>query len=116
MAREVGEIDVDVSQALTGLKAVQREARKATQALRELQAEQARKEREFDKLFDAYQDLAKKHDDLKYVPTCGLVAELSNREGVREFECEYESNGVIQLSNGYSANVPGPSRVLVVTD
>ncbi|MEI2280701.1 hypothetical protein [Paenibacillus polysaccharolyticus] len=34
-------INVDVSEALTGLKAIQREAKKATQALREL--EQAQK-------------------------------------------------------------------------
>lgn len=33
-------INVDVSEALTGLKAVQREAKKATQALRELEAAQ----------------------------------------------------------------------------
>ncbi|WP_102271293.1 hypothetical protein [Cytobacillus massiliigabonensis] len=33
-------LDVDVSEALTGLKAVQREAKKATQALRELEAAQ----------------------------------------------------------------------------
>lgn len=32
-------IDVDVSEALTGLKAIQREAREATKALRELEAE-----------------------------------------------------------------------------
>lgn len=31
-------IDIDISDALTGLKALQREARKATQALRELEA------------------------------------------------------------------------------
>lgn len=30
-------IDVDISDALTGLKAIQREAKKATQALRELE-------------------------------------------------------------------------------
>lgn len=43
-SREVGEInvklDVDVSEALTGLKAVQREARKATSALAEFKEEQ----------------------------------------------------------------------------
>ncbi|SDW22789.1 hypothetical protein [Paenibacillus sp. PDC88] len=33
-------INVDVSEALTGLKAIQREAKKATQALRELEAAQ----------------------------------------------------------------------------
>ncbi|MDR9852907.1 hypothetical protein RJP21_04735 [Paenibacillus sp. VCA1] len=32
-------INVDIAEALTGLKAVQREAKKATQALRELEAE-----------------------------------------------------------------------------
>jgi phage-related minor tail protein len=31
-------VNVDVSEALTGLKAIQREAKKATQALRELEA------------------------------------------------------------------------------
>ncbi len=30
-------LDIDVSEALTGLKAIQREARKATKALRELE-------------------------------------------------------------------------------
>lgn len=33
-------INVDVSEALTGLKAIQREAKKATQALRELEEAQ----------------------------------------------------------------------------
>ncbi|MGM7680964.1 hypothetical protein ACSVDA_02300 [Cytobacillus sp. Hm23] len=41
--REVGELsvklNVDVSEAITGLKAIQREARKVTQALRELEAQ-----------------------------------------------------------------------------
>lgn len=49
-SRKVGEIamklDIDVSEALTGLKAVQREARKATQSLAELKAEQERDNRE----------------------------------------------------------------------
>ena len=36
------EVDVDVSEALTGLKALQREAKKATQALRELETQQER--------------------------------------------------------------------------
>lgn len=36
-------IDVDVSEALTGLKAIQREARDAVKALRELEAELATK-------------------------------------------------------------------------
>ncbi|AHM66872.1 hypothetical protein PPSQR21_032330 [Paenibacillus polymyxa SQR-21] len=35
-------INVDVSEALTGLKAIQREAKKAAQALRELEATQRR--------------------------------------------------------------------------
>lgn len=40
-SREVGslyvKVDIDVSEALTGLKAIQREAREATKALRELE-------------------------------------------------------------------------------
>lgn len=43
-SREVGKlhvkVEVDVSEALTGLKALQREAREATKALRELEAVQ----------------------------------------------------------------------------
>jgi len=35
-------VDVDVSEALTGLKALQREARKATQALAELETQMER--------------------------------------------------------------------------
>ena len=37
MIRSSVKIDVEVSEALTGLKAIQREAKKATQALRELE-------------------------------------------------------------------------------
>lgn len=41
-SREVGnlnvKVEIDVSEALTGLKALQREAREATKALRELEA------------------------------------------------------------------------------
>jgi hypothetical protein len=40
-SREIGQltvkVDVDISEALTGLKALQREAKKAAQALRELE-------------------------------------------------------------------------------
>jgi hypothetical protein len=39
-------IDVDVSDALTGLKAIQREARNAVQALRELEAKTAELKRD----------------------------------------------------------------------
>lgn len=44
-SREIGslnvKVNVDVAEALTGLKALQREARKATKALRELEAKVA---------------------------------------------------------------------------
>lgn len=36
------EVNVDVSEALTGLKALQREAKKATQALKELETQMER--------------------------------------------------------------------------
>lgn len=53
--KDVGEvsvrIDVDVTEALTGLKAVQREAREAAKALRELEAEIA-SSKEIDRLAD----------------------------------------------------------------
>jgi hypothetical protein len=59
-SREVGslhvKVDVDVSDALTGLKALQREAKKATQALREL--EEAQIETHAKRLADANEMLA----------------------------------------------------------
>jgi hypothetical protein len=49
-SREVGnltvKLDVDASDAITALKAIQREARKATQALRELEAKTAELQRD----------------------------------------------------------------------
>lgn len=43
-SREVGSLYVDVSEALSGLKAVQREAREAAKALRELEEAQSKAE------------------------------------------------------------------------
>lgn len=66
----VGSLTVDVSEALTGLKAVQREAKKATQALRELE-EAERKASEGRTNMDTrkrYVDLIKRYTDDTYVP------------------------------------------------
>lgn len=69
-------IDVDVSEALTGLKAVQREAKEATKALRELEAERTRKPLR-----------------LSEIPTKQLHDELSIRYGIDPLTPELLSKG-----------------------
>ncbi|SET42109.1 hypothetical protein SAMN05216389_1117 [Oceanobacillus limi] len=116
-------VDVDCSDALTGLKAIQREAKKATQTLRELEAERDRQDEEFGKLFDAHQNLAQQHDDLTVKPlsnatTEELTEELAKREGVRKAEIKPDIRGELlpEGISGYTTFIHGPARVLVVTD
>ncbi|WP_106408550.1 hypothetical protein [Alteribacter populi] len=67
-AKSIGELTVsisaDVSEALTGLKAIQREARKATRAIRELEAAKSGWSEEFEQLVESHMELARKHDDI----------------------------------------------------
>lgn len=86
-------INVDVSEALTGLKAVQREAKKATQALRELEAAQSTK---------------------------SLHEALIQREGVEEYIVDAHGGfAKIHIDNGQTGGnytVEGPARIVVNRD
>ncbi|QIG62606.1 hypothetical protein [Sporosarcina phage Lietuvens] len=117
-------IGVDVSEALTGLKAVQREARKASQELRELETAYEEGGKRF------YTKWKQSKDDecsdvqtvcLSDVPTKYLTRELGKRDGVVEYPIEahamratthfYGDDGF-----GYSVNVDGPACILVNKD
>jgi hypothetical protein len=86
-------VDVDVSEALTGLKALQREAKKATQALRELE--------------EAYS-------------TRTIHEELVRREGVKEYVVDtHGGTATISIDNGNQGDnivVNGPARIVVNKD
>lgn len=94
-------VDVDVSDALTGLKAVQREARNAAKAVRELESV--------------------KVTDVSLVPTSQLVEELAKREGVEETViAPHTEKATLSVDHGDGFNTlkftDGPARILAVID
>lgn len=84
-------IDVDVSEALTGLKALQREAKEATKALRELEKAQEVPEH-VKKYSEHYSWKSTGENGLKSyfsdVPTKTLAEELAKRNGVESVDIE----------------------------
>jgi hypothetical protein len=86
-------VNVDVSEALTGLKALQREAKKATQALRELEDAQS---------------------------TLSIHEELVRREGVKEYIVDaHGCFAKLSIDNGdygFSEVIEGPARIVVNKD
>jgi hypothetical protein len=131
-SREIGQlhvkVNVDVSEALTGLKALQREAKRATQALREL--DEAQKETYAKRLADANEMLAVQgcegnwnvddymhgmYNGMEYVlaliedrepafrkaPTKFIHEELVRREGVKEYVVDaHGGTAKIFIDNG----------------
>lgn len=101
-------VNVDVSEALTGLKALQREAKKATQALREVESE-------YDLSVGSYL-----HAILTQLPTELLQRELSKREGVTTYEIA--PHGAIakltidNVNTGQTVTIEGPAIVTVNKD
>jgi len=95
-------VDVDVSEALTGLKALQREAKKATQELRELETVRG--------------DIS----TLTHVPTCELQRELERREGVTTYKLgsygTYANLRMVSADGGDSVFIEGPAIVTVNVD
>lgn len=95
-------VDVDVSEALTGLKALQREAKKATQELRELETVRG--------------DIS----TLTHVPTCELQRELESREGVTTYKLgsygTYANLRMVNADGGDSVFIEGPAIVTVNID
>lgn len=137
-------LNVDVSDALTGLKAVQREAKMATRAVAELgETGTVVPTEEFDKLFTAYQSLAHERDDelltrkqeiaglgkvrsqdaklpLKAFKTADLVEELKRREGVQSHwvppYVNYNIGIRSESQGGLVDGGQGAAHILVVID
>lgn len=113
--------DVDVSGALTGLKAVQREAKAAVKALRELELVVSVD----DKVAPDYVEFTNAQGsigeyDLSDVPTAELSRALAKREGVEEYIVAPHGD----IANLYLADresggyviIEGPARILVNKD
>lgn len=119
-AKEVTvKVSVDVSEALSGLKAVQREARKASQVLRELEtmyeSEGKRyytrwNQSEDDECFNIHEVC------LSDIPTKYLHRELIKREGVKEYVIDAHDDRNVLYINGQNIFVGGPARIVVNTD
>lgn len=138
MADLNAKLNIDVSEAITGLKAVQREAREATKALRELEA--AREgEGQVVKIHAGESvlppDHVKKYAEgttgwtsngglqawfLSQVPTHQIADELSKREGVEEYVIDaHGGTAKIAIDNGNEGaqfSVEGPARIVVNRD
>lgn len=117
-------VDVDVSEALTGLKALQREAKKATQVLRELETMYESEGKSYytkwnqtadgEVCFNVYEVC------LSDIPTEYLQLELSSREGVASYrlglEDEYATLKVENGNNNEPIIIKGPATVTVNID
>jgi hypothetical protein len=121
-------IEVDADGAITALKALQREARKATQALRELEAEVA-KAKTTNITVNIPNITVKDDADIKNIAkmlaeklssTKTLHETLVKREGVEEYTVDAHGGyAKISIDNGESgANiiVEGPAKIVVNRD
>lgn len=90
----------NIDEVVSDLKRVQREAKKATQAIRELETELP--------------------TDLSSVPTCELQRELEKREGVKTCVLprygSYANLRIVSEDGGYSEFIEGPAIVTVNID
>lgn len=119
-------VDVDVSEALTGLKAVQREAKKAAQALREVEAALEVEAEVYRVKEHASQPgvgvvindetgTAVRFFNLSLFSTKSLYEELARRKGVKEHVVE-PSSRVEMMFDKKQVFVEGPARILVNVD
>jgi len=118
-------VDVDVSEALTGLKALQREAKKATQDLRELETaftDMADNKRYFVRWKQSEDDECTDICEvcLSDIPTKYLQRELAKREGVTTYEiAPHGANAKLTIDNvntGQTVTIEGPAIVTVNKD
>lgn len=108
-------INVDVADALKGLKAVQREARVATQTVAELGDVEA------EKLYTLIADRIKEKgknpvyylSGLRDSSTADLVEELGRRDGVMNF---IGFDGQIRVGNGEYMTLPRRKRVMFIEE
>jgi len=100
-------LDLDVSEAISGLKAVQREAKKATQDLRELETYYTENEKRF------YVKWNQSNDDdctdirevcMSDIPTKYLTKELARRDGI--YTSEFTAGTKFEFS--------GPGQIIVI--
>lgn len=115
-------LDVDVSEALTGLKAVQREAKKATQALRELETYYGEDGKHY---YVKWRQQGDECTDIREVcmsdiPTCYLQRELEKREGVTSYKLgdygTYANMRLVSADGGDSVFIEGPAIITVNID
>lgn len=112
--------DVDVSGALTGLKAVQREAKAAVKALRELELVVSVDDKKApDHVEWSNGHISVAEYDLSSVPTAELSRALAKREGVTEYVVGLEDKAAAQIYGvlaGSLWDIEGPARILVNKD
>lgn len=115
-------IDVDVSEAITGLKAVQREAKKAAQAIRELETYYGEDGKNF---YVKWRQQGEDCTDIREVcmtdiPTCYLQRELEKREGVTTYKLgsygTYANMRMVSADGGDSVLIEGPAIITVNID
>lgn len=114
-------IDVDVSEAIAGLKAIQREARKTTQEMRELEtAYEENGKRFYTKWKQAADDECTDIQTvcLSDVSTEYLHRELARREGVSDTHLLHNERVVVEgIADDYRKILTdGPARILVNVD
>lgn len=124
-------LDVDVSEAISGLKAVQREAKKATQELRELESVTSGENHEYRVKEHATQSgTGVVIDDTKGKPiaffsidvfsTKALSEELERREGVTTYKLSeygtYANMRMVSSDGGESVFIEGPAIITVNID
>jgi hypothetical protein len=119
-------VDVDTSEAVAGLKRLQRHARETTKALREV--EEATKQPDIAVTFGGEKIGIATHTedvrvDQRYVgdlTTAELADELARREGVNEYVVdEHGGKATLFIDNGTEgSNTPidGPARIVVDRD
>ncbi|MFS0562605.1 BC1881 family protein [Terribacillus sp. 179-K 1B1 HS] len=119
-------IGLDVSEALTGLKAVERQAKAAKRAVAELEDGSYAVTRRWDGeggkdtdyVYNYPLNIPKQLSDYS---TKELADELAKREGIEEFEVKpHEGYATIAFSNGLDVSnmlrVDGPARIVVNRD
>jgi alkylated DNA nucleotide flippase Atl1 len=110
-AKSIGKltVDVDTSDAITALKALQRTARETTKALREVEEAQV----------NPWYLRYNKSDVVRSFSTQELADELARREGVATREIQPMGNVDIAVNNvneGDRATYLGPAKVLVISE